>query len=410
MDSAPVETSSQPQVNDWMRSLVPLGLFDLGWDPVNGRHTTTQLASRGSFPKLFAGGGRVTQEDLDRNNWRWANIDELQDDDPLFKAIDPTDSRWIVDNAGRLVPKSTVNNWLNSYERQTPYQPQNDSAADEWIRQRMQHRLNQEFNRQVDNFFMGNWARTSQLIGAFNPHGDDLGIPFSQRLFLGTGNTGIVSPEFMQEHPYIGEGLNMVFDMAAPGALQYARGLTNAVYDFGKDAYNHSGILLPYIKGELGRHIPITSAVDAKIRYKTLKDPSLKAQLDNYLEGGLVEGLPTVDSKPLPEITKEIISKDVLGRWKAARAKEGYPMPTTEFGIDKANALLEDTEWYEFPKAAFDVAGKNDWNAFTVPSTIDPFISVNGTRGLPELTSLPHDFLHILDGQHLVGPIKLTDG
>ena len=95
--------------------MIPLGLFDLGWDPVNGRHTTTQLASRGSFPKLFAGGGRVTQEDLDRNNWRWANIDELQDDDPLFKAIDPTDSRWIVDNAGRLVPKSTVNNWLNSY-------------------------------------------------------------------------------------------------------------------------------------------------------------------------------------------------------------------------------------------------------------------------------------------------------
>ena len=85
---------------------------------------------------------RITDQDLKRNNWNWANIDELQDEDPLFKTIDPTDTRWIVDSSGRLVPKSTVEQWLNSYERQTPYQEQPDSAVDLWYRKQLQHRLN----------------------------------------------------------------------------------------------------------------------------------------------------------------------------------------------------------------------------------------------------------------------------
>ena len=169
---------------------------------------------------------RITDQDLKRNNWNWANIDELQDEDPLFKTIDPTDTRWIVDSSGRLVPKSTVEQWLNSYERQTPYQEQPDSAVDLWYRKQLQHRLNQEFNRQVDHFFLGGWASPSQIIGAFNPYGDNSNTSFAERLLLGTSNTGIVSKNFAENHPYWSTGLNFGFDLVAPGAVKGARYIT----------------------------------------------------------------------------------------------------------------------------------------------------------------------------------------
>lgn len=81
---------------------------------------------------------RVTNQDLKRNNWRWATIDELLEDDELIKTIDPTDREWIVNSSsGRLVPKSIVEQWLNSYERQLPYQDQSDSMRknhlENWI-------------------------------------------------------------------------------------------------------------------------------------------------------------------------------------------------------------------------------------------------------------------------------------
>lgn len=109
----------------------------------------------GGYVRRFDDGGRVTQEDLDRNGWRWAGIDELQDLDPLYKTIDPTESEWLVDNSGRLVPKSTVEHWLNSYERQTPWQAQNDIAADEWARQRMADRF-------VSTLGITDWTKPQQ--------------------------------------------------------------------------------------------------------------------------------------------------------------------------------------------------------------------------------------------------------
>lgn len=163
---------------------------------------------------------RITEQDLKRNNWHWANIDALQDEDPLFKTIDSTDTSWIVDNSGRLVPKSTVEQWLNSYERQTPYQEQPDNAIDLWYRKQLQHRLNQEFNRQVDHFFLGGWASPSQIIGAFNPYGDNSNTPFAERLLLGTGNTGIVSKNFAENHPYWSTAANLGFDLVAPSAVK----------------------------------------------------------------------------------------------------------------------------------------------------------------------------------------------
>lgn len=160
---------------------------------------------------------RITDQDLKRNSWNWANIDELQDEDPLFKTIDPTDTRWIVDSSGKLVPKSTVEQWLNSYERQTPYQAQNDNAINHWFENRLRHYQNKEFNRQVDNFFLGNWISPSQIVGAFNPYGDNSNTSFTERLFLGTGNTGIVSKNFAENHPYWSTGINFGFDLLAPG-------------------------------------------------------------------------------------------------------------------------------------------------------------------------------------------------
>ena len=361
-----------------------------------------------TYPQLFADGGRVTQDDLDRNGWRWASIDELQDDDPLFKTIDPTDDQWIVDGLGRLVPKSTVNNWLNSYERQTLYQSQNDAAADEWIRQRMQHRLNQEFNRQVDNFFMGNWTRPSQLLGAFNPHGDDLGIPFSQRLLLGTGNTGIVSPEFMQKHPYIGEGLNMAFDITMPNAIRGIPEMYSTAAFPVENIIQHGAIAYPHAKGLIARRIPATSINDLKLRYAASKNPSIKSNIEDYIRGGYVDGIPTVPSDFLPDVTKDIIRKDVLGRWQRARQQEHLPEQITALKLDEANNILEDTEWFDVPKAAYDMAGKKNWNGFVDPRNGFYDVSVNNVVGSPELTVLPHEVDHLLDGDFLTGPIRLT--
>ena len=75
--------------------------------------------------KFDKGGSKINQQDLDRNNWRWATRDELQEDDPLINTLGDND-KWIVNSEGRLVPTSKVNEWLNSYERQLPYQEQND--------------------------------------------------------------------------------------------------------------------------------------------------------------------------------------------------------------------------------------------------------------------------------------------
>lgn len=71
----------------------------------------------------------------------------------------------------------------------------------------------------MDNFSGFNWVFPNQVLGAFNPAGDNRDVPFAQRLFLGTGNTGVVSHKFAAEHPYLTAGTNLLFDIAAPGAL-----------------------------------------------------------------------------------------------------------------------------------------------------------------------------------------------
>ncbi len=77
---------------------------------------------------------RLNDQDLKRKQWRWASIDELKDLDPLYKTIDPSDTAWLIDNSGNLVPKSEVLKWLNSYERQTPYQEQPEQIRWNYLR------------------------------------------------------------------------------------------------------------------------------------------------------------------------------------------------------------------------------------------------------------------------------------
>lgn len=99
-------------------------------------------------------------------------------------------------------------------------QPQIEAATTGEVQRAAQHRANQEFNRQVDNFFMGNWVMPHQIFGAFNPYGDNSNTSFGERLFLGSGNTGLVSHRFAQDHPYLTTATNLLFDMATPLALK----------------------------------------------------------------------------------------------------------------------------------------------------------------------------------------------
>ena len=77
--------------------------------------------------KLQHGDTLLNDDDYKRNDWRQATKEELKDDDPLNNEnLDLSNKYWIVDSDGYLVPKSKVYEWLNSYERQTPWQEAQD--------------------------------------------------------------------------------------------------------------------------------------------------------------------------------------------------------------------------------------------------------------------------------------------
>ena len=94
---------------------------------------------------------RLTEEDFKRNNWQKLTIDQIKQDDQLYKTLDVENNDWWVGDAyGNLVPASVVNKWLNSYDRQTPYQEQNDIATAREVELAQQHRKNATFNKQLD--------------------------------------------------------------------------------------------------------------------------------------------------------------------------------------------------------------------------------------------------------------------
>ena len=75
----------------------------------------------------------LNDSDYERRGWEWVDYKRLQElnkqnQDKLFSTIDPTkDTKWLIDSVtGKLVPKSEVYAWINSYERQLPWQAQTD--------------------------------------------------------------------------------------------------------------------------------------------------------------------------------------------------------------------------------------------------------------------------------------------
>lgn len=174
----------------------------------------------GGVVNRFDDGGRVTQEDLDRNSWRWASVDELQEDDPLFKSLDVSRGpQWIVDSEGRLVPKSKVETWLNSYERQTPYQVQNDNAADEWVRKRMADRF-------VGTLGITDWTNPQQRqnfwdLAAYTAMGAGAGL-------LG----GVALPAMISSSVATGSAAPI---LSAAGDVMLGLGTYNMTNDISKD-------------------------------------------------------------------------------------------------------------------------------------------------------------------------------
>ena len=152
---------------------------------------------------------------------RWANANELNPDDPYYSELvkHNPNATYAVDSDGYYVSASRMGSLWDDY---VVRQEQPDLATAREVEMAQQHRANEEFNRQVDNLFGGNWMRPSQIVGAFNPGGVDDGLSFGERLLLGTNNYGLWSPnsEFLHEHPYLAEGINMAFDFAAPTAFK----------------------------------------------------------------------------------------------------------------------------------------------------------------------------------------------
>ena len=162
---------------------------------------------------------RLTEEDFKRNNWQKLTIDQIKPDDQLYKTLDVKNNDWWVGDAqGNLVPASVVNKWLNGYERQTPYQKQNDIATAREVELAQQHRANQEFNRQMDNFWGFNWVFLNQIGGAALRN-----LPFTNQIYTGgngffndllLGTNGIVTDKFASEHPFLSTMANIAFDFS----------------------------------------------------------------------------------------------------------------------------------------------------------------------------------------------------
>lgn len=137
------------------------------------------------------------------------------------------------------------------------FKEQAQALVDFEIEKERQHRANEEFNRQVDNFFGANWLRPSQLVGAFNPGGVDDGVTFGERFLLGTNNYGLWNPnsKFLREHPYLAEGANILFDLAAPQAI-----LNGIPEMYNAARYN------PYT---------LSRAMNSALRHAPIEDPTL---------------------------------------------------------------------------------------------------------------------------------------
>lgn len=90
-------------------------------------------------------------EDYKRNSWRQVTKEEIKPDDPLGKNLDLSNEYWIADRNGYLVPKSKVYEWLNSYERQLPWQEAQDLSVEQHLENKKGDYEVHELGKQRDN-------------------------------------------------------------------------------------------------------------------------------------------------------------------------------------------------------------------------------------------------------------------
>lgn len=96
-----------------------LGVLDLGWDPMNGRHMTTKPSS---FPKLFAPGGFTDEpyndEFMKYYGLSWVPASQIQLSDPNFNAIQRHDPNgtYAVDSYGYYVPAGKMKAYWDAYQ------------------------------------------------------------------------------------------------------------------------------------------------------------------------------------------------------------------------------------------------------------------------------------------------------
>lgn len=172
--------------------------------------------------------GKYTDDFMRQYSLDWTPFSQLYSGDPYYSKIkehelatsNGKEGRYATNAEGRYVPVSELNKLWNDY---LLTQPQVNNKEELEVSRVQQHRQNQEFNRQADNFFTGNWLFPSQFVGAAarGITGDDRG--FWNNWLL--GNAGVVTDSFAQEHPYWSAAANLAFDVLGPNV----KGLTNAI-------------------------------------------------------------------------------------------------------------------------------------------------------------------------------------
>lgn len=265
-------------------------------------------------------------------------------------------------------------------------QEQPGIATNREVELAQQHRTNEEFSRQMDNFWGGNWIRPSQIVGAFNPHGYEDNITFGERLLLGTDNTGLVSKEFMQKHPYISEGLNLAFDFATPGIMQEVKNIYNSARNY-RQQLLHKSLNNP------------------NIGYEDIDFSHRDSKIDNYIYGKWIAGEEVFPGKSQhfqrgldPEVT-DYLMKNKVGRDMLALEKEGVDPTFIESKRKNLEKIMKrEVQVGEYSGADYEKAGKgHSGGTFYEDKN---FISVNRDSKFPRGYVQKHEGTHLLDKYH----------
>ena len=103
---------------------------------------------------VYAPGGEIINEDqMAMKGWQWKPYSALSPDDPLYGTITDQTDNYIVDQNGRIVPRSEIESWANSYEAQLPYQPQSDVALRHEILNEQRRKKEKDYENAIKQFY-----------------------------------------------------------------------------------------------------------------------------------------------------------------------------------------------------------------------------------------------------------------